>query len=196
MGKCRFQDIWMEKTDVNGDKFSIWVKKEAHNDRILCKVCEKSVYILRGLQSLQQHAQGEKHINMCKLKLKCQLHLTTTTTTTTQVGVNRDNTSSSSAVVQIYRPRENSIKAELIWVMRSVVHNYSFLSCEGINEAFRVMFPCEASSLFSLSPTKIRYLVSDALGPYFQQILMEDAAGKFFVYVTKERGKMLIIKTF
>lgn len=51
-------------------------------------------------------------------------------------------------------------------------------SCEGIKDTFSAMFPMTtALDEFTLSSRKMSYLITEALGPYFKQKLLEDVEG-------------------
>lgn len=74
------------------------------------------------------------------------------------------------------------MKAELIWALKTIANNYAFNSCEAIKEVFKVMFPdTKVLEQFTLSPKKLSYLITDALGPYFKkQIITDIGKGMFF----------------
>ena len=64
MGKCDFQEDWLQKTDLNGYIIKGWAKK--HNDsEAYCNLCAKSFSIINGLDKFNQHAKGIKHRELC-----------------------------------------------------------------------------------------------------------------------------------
>lgn len=65
-------------------------------------------------------------------------------------------------------------RAILYWCMEIVAQRQSLESCYGKNELFRVMFPSETSKNFSLSPKKASYIITEALSPYFKNIMLDD----------------------
>lgn len=76
---------------------------------------------------------------------------------------------------KVIAPKENSMRAELIWALKTIANNYSFQSCEGVKEVFMEMFPdTKLLEYFTLSPKKLSYLITEALGPYFKQKMLAD----------------------
>ena len=63
--------------------------------------------------------------------------------------------------------------AEAAWCMKVAASNYSYNSCEDLPDLFRFMFPCPYPQDFSLGRNKVSYVMSDGLGPYFQQLLCQ-----------------------
>lgn len=182
MGKCRFNSKWLEQRDAAGHLVSTWARK-INDENILCAACDKTIQLQRGIQAIMQHSRGEKHKEQFQIKFKHrQLHLEARTQTENIDKVDSGVAATSHSLqLELFSPRENAIKAELIWTMRATGHNYSFLSCEGIVETFKSMFPdSKCLTEFALSPTKMRYLITEALGPFFIEKLTEDIEGKFF----------------
>ncbi|XP_046591733.1 uncharacterized protein LOC124293709 [Neodiprion lecontei] len=66
------------------------------------------------------------------------------------------------------------MKAEIIWAIKNVHSNMSAASCDDLKEVFQAMFPGAISEKFSLGRTKLGYLITEALGPYFKKILTDD----------------------
>lgn len=57
--------------------------------------------------------------------------------------------------------------------MKVAVGKYSYNSCEDLPDLFRFMFPCPYTNDFSLGCSEVSYMISDGLGPYFQELLYE-----------------------
>ena len=72
--------------------------------------------------------------------------------------------------------REAATQAELVWTMKVAASNFFYSSCDGTPQLFQRMIPCDASRLFTLSRTKVSYLVSDGLGPFFRKQLCENVS--------------------
>ena len=77
-------------------------------------------------------------------------------------------------------------KAELIWAMLSIVCNISAASSDIIAPAFHVMFPGEISSNYTMSRTKLGYIISEALGPYFRNMFLKDAESSYYTVLYDE----------
>ena len=61
--------------------------------------------------------------------------------------------------------QEKVTTAEALWAMKTVSSDYSFASSDGTPHLFQKMFPGYVSDNFSMSRTKVSYLISDGLGP-------------------------------
>ena len=60
MGKCNFQEDWLQKKDVNGHPVKNWANKNTDSEAN-CFVCKKSFSIEKGFDRFNQHASGTKH---------------------------------------------------------------------------------------------------------------------------------------
>lgn len=122
----------------------------------------------------------QKHQNLSSIKLnKKQLKLTTTSVSKKYVSGIPNKTSTKSVAlsnIHLYSISDRSIVAELIWALNCVASNYSFASTDGIVEVFQTtsMFPDTVPKSFSLSRSKLTYLITNALGPYFQELTQDN----------------------
>lgn len=80
--------------------------------------------------------------------------------------------------MSLHNPREDAIKAELLWCLEIIASKSSVASCSGKRELFNVMFPEGVPATFSLSASKASYLITDALGPYFKNELLKEIQDK------------------
>lgn len=125
-----------------------------------------------------QHSITDKHKDNCKSKLNLkQLHLSlvskSSSTTTTEFNESTTVMPSGNLELGVYCKQEDASKAELMWTMKSVLCNMSGSSCDGLVELFKAMFPNAVPDKFSLSRSKMSYLITDALGPHFRQIVLD-----------------------
>ena len=86
---------------------------------------------------------------------------------------NKSGVSTSSTVYAVSN-KDQATKAGLIQAMKVVVSSYSYASCDGIEDVFQAMFPDAVPDNFTISSSKVSYLVSDATGPYFHNLLVSD----------------------
>lgn len=75
---------------------------------------------------------------------------------------------------------KDSLTAELLWCLEVISSRSSFNSCQNKKELFQKMFPCDVSKNFSLCPKKASYLITDALTPYFRDILLTELKDNLF----------------
>lgn len=98
----------------------------------------------------------------------------------------KNSKSSTFSTVHLYSISDQSVVAELIWALKVVSSNYSFSSSDGIVEVFQTMFPNAIPKGFSMSRSKLTYLITDALGPYFREELIKDIANEYFSIIYDE----------
>ena len=74
----------------------------------------------------------------------------------------------------IMSEKDDATAAELIWSMKVTSSHFSYASYDDIKETFEAMFPGAVPKNFSLSSSKVSYMISDAIGPYFHKMLIDD----------------------
>lgn len=158
MGKCHFQDEWLDRKDSNGCKVSDWIKK-ANKDEALCCVCSRTFSISKGFYAINQHAVGKVHQQNCSVKLSSY-----------KLVPSVDNT------IKLYNSNEQARIAELTWALKVVSSNFSAKSSDDCEAVFRKMFPEVVPDAFSIGRTKLGYLLTDALGPFFHEEMLEEVA--------------------
>ena len=67
---------------------------------------------------------------------------------------------------------KQTLTSKVLWAMHCVESHYSFHSCEGIVDLFKLMFPGHpVAETFSCGETKCRYLCQFGLAPHFSSLL-------------------------
>lgn len=66
--------------------------------------------------------------------------------------------------------KDETTKVELIWAMKVVGSHYSYASCDNIKEILDAMFPGKILNNFTMSLSKVSYLISEATGPYVRKL--------------------------
>ena len=79
-----------------------------------------------------------------------------------------------SGTLQCISLKDEATRAELIWAMKVVGSHYSYASCNNIKDTLGAMFPGKIPENFTMSSSKVSYLVSEATGPYFKQLVADD----------------------
>lgn len=80
----------------------------------------------------------------------------------------------------LYSLKDQATRAEIIWTMNSAIHNYSAASCDNIKSVLNAMFPGAIPSDFSLARNKLSYLITEALGSYFYNQVIEYVKDSFY----------------
>ena len=65
-------------------------------------------------------------------------------------------------------------KAELTWAMRSVSLHFSNSTSDNIKLVLNAMFPGKIPANFTMSSSKLSYLISDGTGTYFNSLMVKD----------------------
>lgn len=172
MGKCKFLKEWLERKDSNGCKISTWAEKQG--EYLFCKVCETKINVAKGFHAVKQHFETPKHLNNFALqKDKNQLLFSSDV---------------SQPTIRLYSVKDSAYTAELIWCLKMVAGNVSAHFSQDIANVFRAMFPTNGAvpEQFCLNPTKMGYLISDALGPYFRKLILKEVSSSFFTLMFDE----------
>lgn len=172
-GSTTFQTNWLEQVDVDGHRIKDWCAPcKTSKYKAYCTLCLKEVSINNsGLAQLQQHAKTQGHKTKAKTKFsETQRHFVLSE----RPGSERHQQGPRNIVVQGMSQREKVTKAEALWALKTASCEYSFASSDGTPELFRQMFPGEVSDSFTMSRTKMSYLISDGLGPHLRMKLCTD----------------------
>ena len=69
---------------------------------------------------------------------------------------------------------DETLKAEILWALKTIMSHYSYKSCEGTSKLFQVMFPdSRIASQFACGEKKCAYLICFGLAPHFKQLLKD-----------------------
>lgn len=125
-----------------------------------------------GLPQIQQHAKGERHRKLSQAKFsQTQRHFVLSATSGESRGKDKRLVN---VPIQDMSQQKKLTTAEALWAMKSAASNYLFALLDGTPQLFQKMFPGYVSDNFSMSRTKVSYLISDGFGPYFLQTLCHD----------------------
>ena len=80
-----------------------------------------------------------------------------------------------SRAISLTFPGDDSLKAEILWLLKLAVSNFSLRSTDKLGELFQTMFPDgKIAAGFTLSQTKSSYVISHGLSQYFTCMLVKD----------------------
>ena len=65
-------------------------------------------------------------------------------------------------------------KAELMWAMKSMSSHFSYSASDSIKLVRNAMFPGKTPGNFTMSSSKLPYLISDGTRPYFNSLTVKD----------------------
>lgn len=179
MGKCLFNDKWLED-----DKYKGWLKKTANLKEARCDLCKKNIQLgTMGQIALDSHAKGERqkrYIADQSGSLPIQMFTTPspsaqpsrpTSATSRPIASNVTSGASTSAFSTFSNTA--TLKAEVLWVLRTVSRHQSYTSNDDIHSVFQAMFPdSECASAFSCGRDKTPYLARFGIAPYVKKELV------------------------
>ena len=79
------------------------------------------------------------------------------------------------STVSNFAINSETVKAEIRWLLKSVISGYSNNSSANLNNLFLCMFPdSQLAKSFKLGPDKMRYSINFGVAPFFKSLLYED----------------------
>ena len=182
-----FSDTWL--TDL---QFSVWVTKSTDSKKAYCK-------LNMGVKALTSHAKSEKHLKRIKEMESVQHFFNKKLTSEPQQTNNQTITNETQQ--PLCEPHQDpscappvlpkkvsmqqtltasvldstSLKAEIVWALKSVMSGYSNNSSSDMNATFQTVFPdSNIAKQYQMGPDKLKYVVNWGLAPYFKDLLIED----------------------
>ena len=185
--KTRFQNSWLTKRDKNGFEFGTWCQPTDDPFVARCRVCCVDINVSNsGSFALKQHSEKKKHLSKTGLsepKTQTKFVSPKITNFVSADREQKDKETSNTPPKSKPKEAENKlicltdedlqIRSEIVWALKVCQANYSFASCSDLKKVFAAMFPDSAiASNFGLSRSKVSYLISHGLGPYFTRQLV------------------------
>lgn len=175
---CVFNLNWLQDS-----RFSDWLEKHESRTSANCKFCRKVIDVSNmGIAALVSHSKGMKHKQIVSGRQAESSNLFFKKV--------QDEPSTSSG-----EPKQSNLKslvvpksvlnAEILWTMKVVMSHFSFRSCVGLNDLFKVMFgDSQIAKSFQLSRTKCSYLLNFGIAPYFRQEIINLVKGAEFFSIS------------
>lgn len=175
-GKTHFNPSWLLTIDSNGQRLSEWCREGKDVFHGYCRLCNNDIKSDNaGKSQLLQHAKKEKHKHASKLmRDNSQTKLFVTVASTSNENNSSSSTSSDKTLTSI-NYNDAFLTAQIYWLAKVSLSNYSLRSVDHIGDTFRAMFPdSKIAKEFSLSRTSASYMISNGLKPYFKGVLCAD----------------------
>jgi len=146
MGRCVFNPQWLE-----ADPYKDWLKCAATNKyEAYCRVCSKTFQLgTMGVKALDSHMGSVKHkknygLQRNRLKMKgygiMDSYLVNSEKNQTPTTIPTSCSTSKPDTMRTAFGSTDSLKAEIIWTLRTVVCHQSYNSNDGIQSIFQLMF--------------------------------------------------------
>jgi len=166
-----FNTKWLED-----DEFKPWLAQSKKQNEARCKVCKKDFDLSNmGRQAVVSHAAGKKH-KECNIKISSFFKPPTSSKEVINIdSVEEINqTSKSQTILEVVMSNSDKFKAEILWIVKSIMSGYSNNSSQDINLLFRKMFPdSKIASSFQVGADKVRYMTNYGIAPYFKSLLVD-----------------------
>ena len=148
-------------------------KEKDSKKKARCTVCHKSLELSSGGRSaLTDHAKGKKRKEIIE-KRKVFFKTSSTRTDEKKNVSNAKNDVESQKTLDMHLYNSDTIKAEIIWTLKSVMDGFSVRSNDELNETLSAMFPdSEIAGSFSMARTKSMYAINHGIYPYFKSLLL------------------------
>ena len=193
----KFQEEWLAMS-----QFKDWIMKHESPFKAYCKLCSKAIELSNmGKRALTSHAESKIHKKAVSLRhgtTKMEQFVKTekasgadsreesSNTETLTIPLPADAPCSSHSshsqqevqgpsqqLLKAYVTGESVMKAEVLWVMKSVQSHFSFRASAEVGGLFQNMFPDSAiAKKFACSKTKVNYLICFGIAPYFKEKLL------------------------
>ena len=148
-----------QKKDDNNVLLSKWATP-GKDEKSVCTLCFRPVQIDHGgMGQINQYARVSTHKQLSDAKFS----------------ESQPRFFKGASNVQLGKPVKAKItQAEGLWAFKLAEQDWSFRSCDGIDQLFHRMFECEKSEKFAIGRTKMSYVVRHGLGPAVLEELSAD----------------------
>ena len=86
-------------------------------------------------------------------------------------------------------------KAEILFVLKCIVSNWSTNSIDGMSQLFQCMFTdSERANDFPLSSTKMTYIINFCIALYFHQLLIDELKNCIYYSLSFNESFMILRK--
>ncbi|CAF1037137.1 unnamed protein product [Rotaria sordida] len=177
----KFHTSWLEKLDSDDTSIKRWLKQGANPSTFICTLCKTDELSCKnnGWESVERHMNNKKHRDNLKLIKENSTFIIRNEPAVTQ----HQQGSSSSTVPMVTLTRQNEnisftdqvTRAEALWAINTARHGYSYRSCDDLENLFRRMLPdSRIAEHYKMEQTKLSYVISHGLGPFFHRDLVQD----------------------
>ena len=170
-GKTKFNSLWLEVIDCNEQKLTQWCRPGKDDFHGYCRFCDVDIKCDNsGKTQLLQHAKKDKHKQATRSvndKTQPKLHLATASTC--------PRGSTEHKQLSIIKYDESRIHAQIYWLAKVALCNFSLRSLDNLGDLFKCMFPgSKIAADLAFNRTSASYMITEGMAPYFRQIFIED----------------------
>ena len=184
---AKFNREWLSK-----EEYKLWLTSvEGNSTKANCKLCVKTFSLSNmGEVAVKSHASGKKHQTAVTQSQKAisvsdffeakssetrqESSISYVQAADTHTGSQSTTTTQGNQVTK-FTLTKHQHKAEILWAMKTVMSHFSYNAVADIADIFRAMFPDSAiAQKMNCGPTKLSYLISFGIAPYFKQQLLNE----------------------
>ena len=182
MGKCKFNDKWMEE-----DVFRRWLVPAENNNEAMCKFCKKTFSLgTMGLKAIESHMKGGKHQWYVAAASHSGARLIPALYAAQPNNVTSSDATSRSAITSFISLPDIQ-KAEVLWVLHTVTRHNSFKSNEDIRGVFAAMFPdSQLAKSFTCGENKTAYVAKYGIASFIKKKLSCSVSEKPYIVMFDE----------
>ena len=160
------------------------VKEKDNKKKARCTVRHKSKELSSsGRSALTDHAKGKKHKEIIE-KRKVFFKTSSIRTDEKKNVSNAKNDIESQKTLDMHLYNSDTIMAEIIWTLKSVMDGFSVRSNDEFNETLPAMFPdSKIAGSFSMGRTKLMCAINHRIYPYFKSLLLSSLSHQTFMYI-------------
>ena len=116
------------------------------------------------------HANGRKYSETVR---KIQNFFTSAEKSTDSIASSSSAQEGKQQMLDLHVHNGDVVKAEIIWILKSICSGYSNRSCEQLNCTLKAVFPDDKiAEAFSMGRTKSMYMINHGLAPFFKSLLL------------------------
>ena len=178
-GKNSFNSAWLDD-----DRFKAWlVAVPNRTDLARCKICNRNFKIDNGgVSNIISHTKSSKHIDLEKSSClystlyfkKKEAPISPDSTTVTKLTAKDKASNNRNTTLENLRVPLSSTEAEIRWVLKVAMAQFTFHSYLDIKDLFISMFgEQEVLSKFSLSKTECTYIINYGTAPHVKESLTQ-----------------------
>ncbi|XP_071033143.1 uncharacterized protein [Parasteatoda tepidariorum] len=159
----------LEEIDCNGDLIKLWCIPGSKPSDAICCICNCKIDCAqRGASAIKRHASSVKHIEKCRmnrkndgtLKKPSQMRFTTTSTFQN---------------ITVLSHEDKILSAEIMFAFSIISRNVPYTYGDVATVMFTRMFPDSSiAKHFSCGRAKLSYFISDGIGLYLKEKLLEE----------------------
>ena len=176
-----------EKTELKKQKYLVdswlsnlvfkdWILKNRENTRAKSTICHNVIELSSGgCSALSVHGNGRKPKESVEKKMNFFKPKKQSVSEVTAVNKNCPAQESKQQTIDNSFGDSQSVKAENIWTLKTVMSRYSIRSNDDLTKTLSVMFPeFESFRNFDLARTKSMHAFNRGLAPFFKSFLYEN----------------------